>query len=121
MPLGRQVLEGCARRVPPLEFFLWLLVRIFVFGSLGRLARASGLGLGSCCRFSFSAVGEAQHSVLAARHRTFREKMFPRLSISSCAPRGDGPSSLYDCIEKPFDSVQYPFQLHTSCERVTFA
>merc|ERR1719420_184946 len=23
-------------------------------------------------------------------------------------------------IEKPFDSVQYPFQLHISCERVAF-
>jgi hypothetical protein len=78
-------------------------------------------GLGVVADVSFSAVGEAQLSDLAARYRTFREKMFPRLSISSCVPRGDGPSSFFDSIEKPFDSVQYPFQLRISGERAAFA
>ena len=63
---------------------------------------------------------------LAARYRTSCRKMFPRLSFSDvfCISHRAGTVRAHSLhlLEKPFDSVQYPFQFcWCCCERVASA
>ena len=73
-----------------------------------RLARASGLGLGSCCSFWFSAVGAAHLSVLAAQFEFLVKRCFFAIVDINIRLRGDGLSSLRSHrLEKLVDSVQF--------------
>ena len=129
----RRCLPGLGRlctAVPAAHFFLgraagraWCIFDQVVCGCIVcRLARASGLGLGSCCSFWFSAVGAAHLSVLAAQFEFLVKRCFFAFVDINIRLRGDGLSSLRSHrLEKLFESAQYPFQWQCCCERVASA